>query len=95
MTDGQYRIVGQLLQTVGIAIAIVFAVAEYSHRPPILPSIAFGRAARKVIQYAARKVIHLRAVHSTWFCLLADSASRPGPASAHRVLRGCMPRVRA
>ena len=30
-------------------------------------SPTFGYAARKVIQYAAQKVGHLRAVHSTWF----------------------------
>jgi hypothetical protein len=41
MTDGQYRLLGQVLQTIGLAIAIVFAVAGWAHRSPILPSIAF------------------------------------------------------
>ncbi len=52
-------------------------------------------AARKLDQYAARKVDHSRGVHSTWFRPddstsdsllqgLPGSVSRPGPASAHR-----------
>jgi len=39
MTDPQYRTVAYVLQGLGIAIALVFAIAELSGRPSPLPAI--------------------------------------------------------